>query len=119
MVDTLAETKLPVYAEELPHSFELTKLPALHVHEIGPAARSPALNTLGVDVQDVDLEIFVTPEMWDSGEAHDLAHRLRSWLMHRSRGAFRIQDIGRPIRRPDINEAVRRYAFTIRIALPA
>ena len=68
LISHLALLGYPVYFH-LPHSFEEQGLPAIWVQPVGPAARSPGLNHLGIDRIDLDVDILAGVTSWDTGEA--------------------------------------------------
>lgn len=107
-----------VYAE-MPHSFELKSLPAISIVQVGPSARSPALNGLGVDWIDFDCDLYIDHTQWVSGQAQRLADHLRQHLTQLHSGGVRFIDASRPEKRPDRNPNIRRLSVTVTVAVPA
>lgn len=107
-----------VYAE-MPHNFELKSLPAINVVQVGPSARSPALNGLGVDWMDYDCDLYVDHAQWASGQAQRLADQLRQHLTRLHSDGVRFIDASRPAKRPDRNSTIRRLSVTVTVAAPA
>ena len=118
LISHLALLGYPVYFH-LPHSFEEQGLPAIWVQPVGPAARSPGLNHLGIDRIDLDVDILTGVTSWDTGEAMRLSHRIRQHLTGLRTGGFRVLDAGRPVARPDWNPDIRRIGLTVTLAVPA
>lgn len=114
-----AQTGFPVYVD-LPTGFELKSLPSIGLSFVGTAERRPGLNVLGIDVEDVDVDLFVSPAMWESGEAVKLAHRIRIMLEHdfSPQSGVRVLGCSRPSRRPDRNPKIRRIGLTVSVASP-
>lgn len=104
---------------ELPHDAELRALPCVDLQPAGPAGRTPALQGLGVDSVFIDVDLFVSPQMWLTGQAAALADNLRRYLSTYRDGMARAVDVGRPSRRPDRNPNIRRIGFTVEILTPA
>ncbi|HAT1303608.1 hypothetical protein ACL1F6_08340 [Corynebacterium striatum] len=107
----------PVFVD-LPHGFELEELPTIGLFTVGPAERRPGLNVLGVDVEDIDVDFFVSPLMWETGEAVKLANIVRLFLYRFRDGPVRVLDVSRPERRVDRNPKVRRLGMTVTFASP-
>nr|WP_216606957.1 hypothetical protein [Corynebacterium ulcerans] len=118
VIRKLAELGLPVYSE-LPHDFEEKRLPALWVQHVGPAARRQAINSRGIDYVDLDIDLFVSLDMWHTGAAMDLAQKVRTHVHRFHEGMLKVLDTGRPEARPDFNSVIRRYGLTITVAVPA
>lgn len=119
MVRKLSATGYPVFAEELPDTKALRKLPALHCFVVGDGRRRPAHNGLGVDDVDVDVELFISPLDWKTGRAHDVADALRRYLAGVYGEGVRVVDVSRPVRRPDLNPNVRRLALLVQLMVVA
>ncbi|QRP60874.1 hypothetical protein I6J72_05465 [Corynebacterium sp. FDAARGOS 1242] len=107
----------PVHVD-LPHKFELKELPTIGLFSAGPAERRPGLNVLGVDVEDIDLHFFVSPEMMRSGEAMKRAAILRIFLARVRADSTRVLDVTRPEIMLDRNPRVKRIGLTVSIASP-
>lgn len=108
----------PVYAE-LPHDFELAGLPAVDVWQVGPAERRAAMNALGADIVEFDVDIYTTPAMWNSGDAWKLANAARMELWRWWGASIHVVDASRPESRPDRNENIRRVGFTVSVMVAA
>ncbi|MGX9138472.1 hypothetical protein [Corynebacterium striatum] len=107
----------PVFVD-LPHGFELEELPTIGLFTVGPPERRPGLNVLGVDVEDIDVDFFVSPLMWETGEAVKLVNIVRLFLSRLRDGPVRVLDVSRPERRIDRNPKVRRLGMTVTLASP-
>ncbi|OWX99387.1 hypothetical protein [Corynebacterium diphtheriae] len=118
IISKLSKLGFPVYSE-LPHDFEEKHLPVLWVQHVGPAARRQAINSRGIDYVDLDIDLFVSLDMWHTGAAMELAQTIRTH-MHRFReGMLKVLDTGRPEPRPNFNSTIRRCGLTIMVAVPA
>lgn len=111
-------TDYPVYVD-IPHKFELGRLPAIGLYYVGPAERRPALNSLGIDMEDIDVDIFIPKKTWVTGEAFKLAQLLRMQLYQFRTDDSRCLEVTRPTRRPDRNPTIRRLGMTVTVASPA
>lgn len=118
IIRKLSELGIPVYSE-MPHDFDGKHLPALWVQHVGPAARRQAINSRGIDYIDLDIDLFVSLEMWHTGKAMELAQMVRMHVHRFREGMVKVLDTGRPEPRPDINSTIRRYGLTITVAVPA
>ncbi|UWE87248.1 hypothetical protein NY054_07145 [Corynebacterium diphtheriae bv. mitis] len=73
----------------------------------------------GIDYVDLDIDLFVSLDMWHTGAAMELAQTIRTH-MHRFReGMLKVLDTGRPEPRPNFNSTIRRCGLTITVAVPA
>ncbi|AKN59589.1 hypothetical protein [Corynebacterium phage LGCM-V6] len=118
IIRKLSKLGIPVYSE-LPHDFEEKRLPALWIQHVGPAARRQAINSMGIDYVDLDIDLFVSLDMWHTGAAMELAQEVRAHVHRFREGMLKVLDAGRPIARPDFNSVIRRYGLTITVAVPA
>lgn len=118
MIRVLSVLDVPVYVE-LPTGFETRGLPVLWVQPVAPASRSPALNALGLDRVDVDIDVLASVSQFRQGEASRLAHTVRHKLAAARAGGFRVLDVGRPAPRPDYNPKIRRLGLTATVGVPA
>lgn len=104
---------------EMPHDFDLTTLPAVDLTDPGPAGRKPALQGLGFDEVDIDVDLYLSRTMWLSGAGETLAQNLRSHLSAFQTGRMKAVDVTRPHKRPDRNSSIRRLGMTITVLMPA
>lgn len=104
---------------EMPHGFDMKTLPAVDLTDPGPAGRKPALQGLGFDEVDVDVDLFISHTMWLTGGARALADDLRVHLMTFHTGRMKTVEVTRPSKRPDRNSSIRRLGMIITVLMPA
>lgn len=104
---------------EMPHDFDLKKLPAVDLTDPGPAGRKPALQGLGFDVVDVDVDLYMDRAMWMSGAGDQLAQQLRKHLSTFRSGRLKAFEVSRPYKRPDRNSSIRRIGMTVTVLMPS
>ena len=119
VIDKLRVTGIPA-GDRLPANFDKAPLPRIHVQPLAPGQRVPALNTLGMDRVTYDIDVYVSPSMYNSGQAWELARRLRAHLSTlRTPEGVRALSVGVPEKRPAFNDSIYRLGFTLGVALPA
>lgn len=119
VIDKLRVTGIPA-GDRLPAKFDKGALPRIQVQPLAQGQRVPALNTLGMDRVTYDVDVYVSPAMYNSGEAWALARRLRAHLSTlRSPDGVRALTVGVPEKRPAFNDSIYRLGFTLEVALPA
>lgn len=104
---------------EMTHDFELALLPAIDLVDPGPAGRKPALQGLGFDAVDVDIDLYFSRASWMSGAGDALARDLREHLSSFRFGRMKAIEVSRPHKRPDRNSNIRRLGFTVTVLMPA
>lgn len=119
IIDKLRVTGVPA-GDRLPANFDKAPLPRIQVQPLAPGQRVPALNTLGMDRVTYDVDVYVSPAMYNSGEAWALARKLRAHLATlRTPDGVRALNVGVPEKRPAFNDSIYRLGFTLEVALPA
>lgn len=119
IIDKLRVTGIPA-GDRLPAKFDKAPLPRIQVQPLAPGQRIPALNTLGMDQVTYDVDVYVTPAMYNSGKAWELARKLRAHLSTlRTPEGVRALGVGVPEKRPAFNDSIYRLGFTLEVALPA
>lgn len=104
---------------ELPAGESLLELPCVDVWPVAAPSTTHGLNVLGVDVVDVDVDLFVSRGQWLAGDGERWANELREYLFAWRDPLFRVRHVTAPVRRPDRNKNIRRYGVTIQIVCPA
>lgn len=104
----------------LPKDVTTRGLPRIHVQLLTPGARYAAFNHLGMDTVTYDIDVYFTPDMYNSGEAVKTATKIR-WHLYRLRdpNGVRCLDVGTPHPRPSLNENMYRLGFELSIGVPA
>lgn len=104
---------------ELPHGVELTALPCINLVSAGPGRRLLSMQGLGVDAEDIDVELYIAEHMWQRGDAFPIAQKIRALLSQFRAGQAKALDVTRPEKLPDRNPSIRRLGMTVSIMLPA
>lgn len=104
---------------ELPHDQELRQLPCINLVSAGPAQRQMTMQGLGLDIQDIDVEIYVDESTWVRGDALRIANFLRAKLSVFRLGRMHVTEVTRPDKLPDRNPSIRRLGMTVSVLVPA
>lgn len=104
---------------ELPHDEKLRALPCINLVSAGPAQRQMTMQSLGLDIQDIDVDIYVDESMWVRGDAHRIANLVRAKLSLFRVGRMHVTEVTRPEKLPDRNPSIRRLGMTVSVLIPA
>lgn len=115
---TTIETIKSVHVE-LPHDAELRVMPCINLVSAGRAQRQPSMQGLGIDIQDIDVDVYVDDLTWKKGDAFRIANLVRLRLTGFRVGMMRAVEVSRPDKLPDRNANIRRLGMTVSVLLPA
>ncbi|WP_311353784.1 hypothetical protein [Corynebacterium pyruviciproducens] len=118
LTGVLKQAGITVYAD-LPHDVELRAFPCAGLTVVGPATTRHAFNAPGLDLEDIDVDVYSTPAAFTTGALFRQALSLRIHLLHLHRDKTSVIAASRPQRRPDRNPKIRRIGFTVTVAGPA